>query len=352
MKHLNIYTKNLLIVSILSFLCIILYGLSLGKESFFRVIPIGILLSITSISFGGTLGFIFGLPTFNNKKQEIAYERSTSLKEIADWLTKIIVGVTLVELKTIIEYFYEITVSISNFLNVGDTGIIFSGTIMTSFFFIGFVGIYLLTITDVFKFLANNDKDIKSILNSSRNENSDLKIADLIDENVSLTEQQKCEVLEYVQENASKINDIFLMKRLAKTLFKMKEYFYSAELYAKIYDSNSKDIFSKLNEAYIRNKYLNETTLSNSILRSLIREFPNMAMPYYNLACNYNRQYKNLIEIGDNNERHKRELMLFIHENLRCAFDLDRGLIHKALKDSELQGVEINIITNNESKNN
>ena len=352
MKHLNIYTKNLLVVSILSFLCIILYGLSLGKENFFKVIPIGILLSITSISFGGTLGFIFGLPTYNNKKQEIAYERSTSLKEIADWLTKIIVGITLVELKSIIEYFYEINVSISNFLNVGDTGIIFSGTIMTSFFFIGFVGIYLLTITDVFKYLANNDNDIKTILSSSRNENNDLKIADLIDDNVPLTEQQKCQILEYVQQHASKITDIYLIKRLAKTLFKMKEYFYAAELYCKVYDLNSRDVFSKLNEAYIRNKYLGETTLSNSILRSLTREFPNMAMPYYNLACNYNREYKNLKEMNNDNAIYKKELKTSIHENLAQAFHLDKGLLPKAMQDSELEGVKINEPFNKDLKNN
>lgn len=351
MNNLNGYTKNLFVISILFIICIIVYGLNFTKLDFLKVVPVGVLLAITSFSFGGTLGFIFGLPTFSKKEEEIAYERNTSLKEIADWLTKIIIGVTLVELKSIVIYFQKIVLNISLYLDVGDSGIIFSSTILISFFFIGFVSIYLLTITDVFKYLANNDKNIRQILSNSGENNGEVKVADLIDENITLTDIQKSKILDYVKEFGSKIEDIYTLKRLAKILFRMKEYFYAAELYCKIYDKDNKEIFSKLNEAYIRNKHLKQSTLSNNILRGLIKDHPDKAMPYYNLSCNYNREYREIKNVS-NNEDYKSKLLSNIKDNLISAFTLDKGLLSEALSDSELQGVGINEIFNKIYSNN
>ncbi len=73
------------------------------------------LIALSAIFCGGFLGFLFGIPRAHsggglptgdatdgtaNKKRR-AYEENTNLEQISDWLTKIIVGVTLVQFEPI-----------------------------------------------------------------------------------------------------------------------------------------------------------------------------------------------------------------------------------------------------------
>ena len=51
---------------------------------------------------GGTVGFLFGIPFSNKQRGTVAggvldYESNTNLEQVSDWLTKIIVGVGLVQ---------------------------------------------------------------------------------------------------------------------------------------------------------------------------------------------------------------------------------------------------------------
>jgi hypothetical protein len=53
---------------------------------------------------GGFVGFLFSIPSETEPKNTIVHV-NTSLNQIADWLTKIIVGVSLVNAKTAYDYF-------------------------------------------------------------------------------------------------------------------------------------------------------------------------------------------------------------------------------------------------------
>lgn len=65
-------------------------------------IGIGLLVAFASLVFGGFLGFIFAIPKIkynNNNSNSNQVIQNDNLEEISDWLTKIIVGVSLTQLK-------------------------------------------------------------------------------------------------------------------------------------------------------------------------------------------------------------------------------------------------------------
>lgn len=72
-----------------------------------------LLVSGASFAGGASIGFLFGLPRAEKyrfiKKEDAdhtardyVYSDNTTLEEVSDWLTKIIVGLTLIKLNTII----------------------------------------------------------------------------------------------------------------------------------------------------------------------------------------------------------------------------------------------------------
>lgn len=69
---------------------------------------------------------------------------NTNLEQISDWLTKIIVGVTLVELKTVVQQLEETAKLIAASLG-GPVRLSFAYSLMVYFFVAGFLGSYLLT---------------------------------------------------------------------------------------------------------------------------------------------------------------------------------------------------------------
>lgn len=71
-----------------------------------RVIGVGLFLMGAGVSIGSMLGFLFGVPRSNvhlgpdgqaETGDEPAYVPNTNLETISDWLTKVVVGVGLVE---------------------------------------------------------------------------------------------------------------------------------------------------------------------------------------------------------------------------------------------------------------
>jgi len=100
--------------------CAVLYsiGIALAKGSGFEFLRLGFLLIaliVTGAAIGGLLGFLFGVPKLGaatptesaaanggaDSQSRGFFRGNTNLEEISDWLTKIIVGVGLVEAKDI-----------------------------------------------------------------------------------------------------------------------------------------------------------------------------------------------------------------------------------------------------------
>jgi hypothetical protein len=85
-----------------------------GWHSALIAIGSGLFLAGASTLFGSVIGFLFGVPKYRkNDDPKIAlisgsYQPNTNLEQISDWLTKIIVGVGLVELKNIVSFLHNV----------------------------------------------------------------------------------------------------------------------------------------------------------------------------------------------------------------------------------------------------
>ncbi|GFO65463.1 hypothetical protein GMPD_33820 [Geomonas paludis] len=119
--------------------------------------------ALALFSGGVLLGFLFGIPRVDQtgKKnasgnappdgdrtlQESNLEQNTNLEQISDWLTKIIVGVGLVELRTIYEYFQRATVFIAGGigLNGPQQAQPLAAATVVYFITLGFLSGYILT---------------------------------------------------------------------------------------------------------------------------------------------------------------------------------------------------------------
>jgi len=80
------------------------YQSGLAAPNLFTFAGIGLLVGATGFAAGGFLGFLFGVPKMrsnddSDRGREV--DSNTNLEQVSDWLTKIIVGVGLVEFQSI-----------------------------------------------------------------------------------------------------------------------------------------------------------------------------------------------------------------------------------------------------------
>ena len=223
MKDLNRNIRNLAKIIALSLLFMGMYAMNRGWDNFTMVFGLGILLSAATFAFGGVFGFLFGLPSYSRENDNIGYERNASLKEISDWLTKIIIGLTLVQLKDIIDFFIHMIKKFSEYMDVGDSGIIYCGAIMVEFFAIGFVSIYLFTITDLLRYLVHNERNLSQTLTDLAEGKDfgkfDQSIEKILKDKTAndMTEKEKSKVAE-LYKDLDKISDINALEKLSKLM--------------------------------------------------------------------------------------------------------------------------------------
>jgi hypothetical protein len=114
---------------------------------------ITLLLAAACLSLGALVGFLFGIPKIlqgtPSSGSTSQYMPNTSLEEISDWLTKIIVGLGLVELKNIPSNIQQTAEYIAGKIassqsEVGDAISLIS-SILIYFPIVGFIGSYLIT---------------------------------------------------------------------------------------------------------------------------------------------------------------------------------------------------------------
>ena len=83
----------------LPFLAAIIYGLAESKGSTWSIFVVGATAAAAALLLGTILGFLFGLPrTVVKQDSEALLATNTNLDQISDWLTKILVGLGLVEI--------------------------------------------------------------------------------------------------------------------------------------------------------------------------------------------------------------------------------------------------------------
>nr|WP_315200825.1 pYEATS domain-containing protein [uncultured Flavobacterium sp.] len=124
-----------------------------------KILFIGIILGIAAFVSSFFTGTLFGMPKRNNQK-ESDYSLNNSLVEISDWLTKIIVGLGLVNLKQIPGYLVSLGEYVrtsskydGQLLNIYSIGIVI---------YFGFLGLYIgynymrLVLSNKYKYADDN----------------------------------------------------------------------------------------------------------------------------------------------------------------------------------------------------
>jgi len=122
-------------------------------QVFLDVLGRGVLIACASFLVGVLLGFIFGIPRAlqsqsqgqNQADTGPTYHVNTNLEQISDWLTKIIVGVSLVELGRVPELFGRLGAYLSTCLGELCKGPSVAVVVVVLFVVLGFLAGYLLT---------------------------------------------------------------------------------------------------------------------------------------------------------------------------------------------------------------
>jgi hypothetical protein len=139
--------------------CVLIVGYAaFQRGKFFGVVSVGIMAGGASLLTGGLLGFLFGVPHTrdgerpdaggkdgqkpagqNNPPAPPRYRPNTSLEQVSDWLTKIIVGVSLVQFRAILSKLTGVATYLSKGLGGADGSEAFAATLLVYFAVSGFV---------------------------------------------------------------------------------------------------------------------------------------------------------------------------------------------------------------------
>lgn len=127
---------------------IIAYAADKGSWSVFAL---SILIAACAFALGALLGFLFGIPQYFAKGGDTAtaskasYQPNTNLTQVSDWLTKIIIGVGLVQFGQLTDTLGRMGDSLESSLGGEPTGKPFGIALVVGFFVIGFLVGYLYT---------------------------------------------------------------------------------------------------------------------------------------------------------------------------------------------------------------
>lgn len=162
----NVAMQRLMYVVTIGCLLVLIYCLRLvyrDPAGSFGNVCVGLMAGGASLLSGGLLGFLFGIPHTRlreegfqtgidttaqesteqdkprSKRQATNYRPNTSLEQISDWLTKMLVGVGLVEVKIIPGKLREVAGYIAGGLSSGEHAETFVLTVLIYFSVSGFV---------------------------------------------------------------------------------------------------------------------------------------------------------------------------------------------------------------------
>lgn len=177
---------SLLILGItmfIGFAGMLITSLSISKGEGFKTVLSNLGLSMyiggASLFSGGILGFLFGIPRAfqgsgsNDNTSVRQYDDNTNLEQISDWLTKIIVGVGLIQFRKILIGFQELTESLAQgfssdrFLAMR---VPYTGALLVFYSICGFLAVYIWSKVYFLKQLSLNRRDIEDIFTKKAKE--------------------------------------------------------------------------------------------------------------------------------------------------------------------------------------
>jgi len=152
--------KILLRFSLVGIVAIIIYAIRLwhlGQMA--TIIAIGTMTAVASMAIGGVFGFIFAIPKMESKSSlvpnvgeqpdksqtQLPFNQNTNLEQISDWLTKIIIGIGLIELKDIATTLSDVATDVARGLGNTPGDYPFALALILYFLVCGFLIAYLWT---------------------------------------------------------------------------------------------------------------------------------------------------------------------------------------------------------------
>jgi hypothetical protein len=127
---------------VLELIGLVIYGWAIESITAFGIL---FLLALAATGSGGVLGFLFGIPRSRTDVHlSGTFLHNSNLEQISDWLTKIIVGATLVQLNDIVRAIGGVASFIGDQVARDGSGAA-AGSVMVFSFFAGFMWAYLWT---------------------------------------------------------------------------------------------------------------------------------------------------------------------------------------------------------------
>lgn len=126
---------------ILGFILLSIY--SLAGDNWAEVFATISMVMLSSFSVGALIGFIFGIPRTLQEDKTEGVKSNSNLEQLSDWLTKIIVGVGLVESKQVFELIGSLASKLSEGFSNSPMGYTIIGSTLVFYFFGGFFISYI-----------------------------------------------------------------------------------------------------------------------------------------------------------------------------------------------------------------
>jgi CheY-like chemotaxis protein len=177
------YYRVFLVAIAIGLVAIVIFPLQAGSlAQYFSVFATGLLFAAASLALGSLAGFLFGIPyanqTQNNRQTEEAenilpegqrqlagerafrpYRPNTNLEQISDWLTKILVGVGLVQLSQVPDALQTFSQTVAPTLGSWRGSGFFGAAILIYFLVLGFLLLFLWTRVNLPLLYAQSDLD-------------------------------------------------------------------------------------------------------------------------------------------------------------------------------------------------
>jgi hypothetical protein len=123
-----------------------------AAEESWSIFALSTLVGACAFALGALLGFLFGIPQYfagageaRADSSRATYQPNTNLTQVSDWLTKIIIGVGLVQFSQLAKTIGRLGDSLEPSLGGGEAGKAFGIALVLGFFVIGFLIGYLYT---------------------------------------------------------------------------------------------------------------------------------------------------------------------------------------------------------------
>jgi len=158
---------GLVTILVVLLLALVAFGAAPGATGL-AAIGTGLAVSGGALALGALLGLLFGIPRSQGGTTDASegaaagaqrYKPNTNLEEISDWLTKIIVGVSLTQLGEIQARAFDVIGAVAKGFGGSDAAQAFSAGLLTTALVSGFLASYLVTRLYLRRALDEADRD-------------------------------------------------------------------------------------------------------------------------------------------------------------------------------------------------